>query len=72
MPFFAALLLLLVLARFFGEIFEVSEEQYDNIVNFSKNYYETGFEMNLEDGGFAIFSPEMVKKSILKIDKIDV
>jgi hypothetical protein len=28
--------------------------------------------MNLEDGWFAIFSPEMVKKSILKIDKIDV
>ena len=66
------LVLITEYGTFFGEIFEVSGEQYDNIVNFSKNYYETGFEMNLEDGGFAIFSPEMVKKSILKIDKIDV
>jgi hypothetical protein len=66
------LVLITEYGTFFGEIFEVSEDQYDNIVNFSKNYYETGFEMNLEDGGFAIFSPEMIKKSILKIDKVDV
>jgi len=66
------LVLITEYGQFFGEIFEVNEEQYDNIVNFSKNYYETGFEMNLEDGGFAIFSPEMIKKSILKIDKVDV
>ncbi len=54
---------------FKGEELEVDEEQYQNIINFSKNYYETGFEMNLEDGGFAIFSPEIIKKSILKIQK---
>lgn len=58
--------------QFWGEIFEVDEEQYQNIINFSKNYYETGFEMSLEDGGFAIFSPEMIKKSILKIEKVNV
>ena len=58
--------------QFTGEIFEVIEEQYQNIVNLSKNYYETGFEMTLQDGGFAIFSPEMIKKSILKIDRINV
>ena len=58
--------------QFTGEIFEVNEEQYQNIVNLSKNYYETGFEMTLQDGGFAIFSPEMIKKSILKIDRINV
>lgn len=56
---------------FHGEIFAVDDEQYQNIVNFSKNYYETGFEMNLEDGGFAIFSPEMTRKSILKIQKLE-
>lgn len=54
---------------FKGEELEVDEEQYQNIINFSKNYYETGFEMSLEDGGFAIFSPEIIKKSILKIQK---
>jgi hypothetical protein len=58
--------------QFLGEIFEVDEEQYQNIVNFSKNYYETGFEMTLEDEGYVIFSPEMIKKSILKIDKVNV
>ena len=58
--------------QFTGEIFEVNEEQYQNIVNLSKNYYETWFEMTLQDGGFAIFSPEMIKKSILKIDRINV
>lgn len=66
------LVLITEFGLFLGEILEVNDEQYNNIVNFSKNYYETGFEMNLEDGGFAIFSPEMIKKSILKIDKIDV
>ncbi len=58
--------------QFFGEILDVSEEQHQNIINFSKNYYESGFEMNTADGGFVIFSPEVVRKSILKIDKIDV
>jgi hypothetical protein len=28
--------------------------------------------MNLEDGGYAIISPEMIKKSILKIEKVNV
>ena len=65
------LILITEFGQFFGEIFEVDEEQYQNIINFSKNYYETGFEMSLEDGGFAIFSPEMIKKSILKIEKSD-
>ena len=55
---------------FKGEELEVDEEQYQNIIDFSKNYYETGFEMSLEDGGFAIFSPEIIKKSILKIQKV--
>jgi hypothetical protein len=66
------LVLITEYGQFFGEIFEVNDEQYQNIINFSKNYYESGFEMNLEDGGFVIFSPEMIKKSILKIDKVDV
>jgi hypothetical protein len=56
---------------FNGEILEVSEEQYDNIIEFSKQYYLTGFEMNLEnDGGFIIFTPEIIKKSVLKINKL--
>jgi hypothetical protein len=65
------LVLITEYGTFYGEFLDVDQEQYDNIVSYSKEYYLSGFEMNLEDGGFAIFSPEMIKKSILKIDKID-
>lgn len=57
--------------QFYGEIMDVNQSQYDHIINFSKTYYESGFEMNLENGGYAIFSPEIIKKSIMKIDKIN-
>lgn len=65
------LILFTEFGQFYGEILEVDEEQYQNIINFSKNFYEAGFEMNLEDGGYAIISPEMIKKSILKIEKVN-
>ena len=55
-----------------GEVFDVNKEQYENIVDLSKRYYESGLEMTLSDGSFVIFSPEVIKKSILKISKIDV
>jgi hypothetical protein len=55
---------------YYGELLEVSYEQYRNIVELSKNYYETGFEMNTEDGGFVIIPPDVVKKSVLKINLI--
>ena len=66
------LILITEFGQFYGEVFEVDGEQYQNIINYSKTFYESGFEMNLENGGYAIFSPEMIKKSILKIDKVDV
>ena len=66
------LILFTEFGQFYGEIFEVDDEQYQNIINFSKSFYETGFEMNPEDGGYAIISPEMIKKSILKIEKVNV
>jgi hypothetical protein len=55
---------------YYGEILEVTFEQYRNIVELSKNYYETGFEMNTEDGGFVIIPPDIVKNSVLKINQI--
>jgi hypothetical protein len=58
--------------EFLGEIFEVDEEQYRNITNLSRKYYESGLEMTLIDGSFVIFSPEVIKKSILKIKITDV
>jgi hypothetical protein len=53
--------------EFYGEVLDVNQEQYKNIITMSKNFYETGFEMSDEEGGFLIFPPEIVKKSILKI-----
>lgn len=53
--------------EFLGEVYEVDGEQYENMKNLSKNFYESGFELVDESGGFIVFPPEVVKKSILKI-----
>lgn len=59
------------LGSFSGEILEMSQEQYIQTQELSKNFYDSGFEMDLEDGGFIIFPPDIIKKSILKINKIE-
>ena len=64
----------LVLVNSFGEFFGkkaiVTNEQYNNIVLISKSFYNGGgFELTCEDETFLIFPPEIVKKSILKINK---
>lgn len=57
---------------FNGKILKVDTEQYNTILEMSKGFYETGFEMETDDDGFIIIPPEIVKVSILKILKIDV
>ncbi len=57
--------------EFRGEHLNVTVQQYSNIVNMSKNFYETGFEMTGEEGEFLIFPPEIVKKSILKVNILE-
>jgi hypothetical protein len=67
------LVLITKLGEFYGEEMIVDEEKYQNIINYSKTFYQTGFEMILEDGkSFAVFSPEVISNSILKIDVLDV
>ena len=56
------------LGEFKGQVMNVSPEQFETIKTLSKSFYETGFEMDSEDGGFIIFPPDIVKKSILKIN----
>ena len=57
---------------FTGEVMELTTDQYEKMIELSKNFYSTGgFEMNLEEGGFAIFPPDIVSDSILKITKTD-
>jgi len=53
---------------FSGEVLSVTDIQYSNIVDMSKNFHESGFEMTTEDGGFIIIPPDLVKRSILKIN----
>lgn len=54
-----------------GEVMEVTEQQYLNIIEMSKSYYKQGFEMYLEDGSFVVVSPEVVSSSVLTIKRID-
>lgn len=59
------------LGEFRGEHLDVSKDQSDKIINMSKKFYESGFEMFDEDGGFLVFPPEIVKKSILEVRIIE-
>lgn len=54
--------------EFTSEELIVTEEEYLNLVEFSKNYHLSGFDMQLPDG-FMVISPEVVRKSILIIQK---
>lgn len=55
--------------EFSGEIMIVNEEQCETIIQLSKNFYEGGFELNCDDGSFVVFPPEVVRRSILKINR---
>jgi len=64
----------LVLTNEFGEYrgarVNIAAEHYDNLVKMSKSFYSgEGFELTCEDGSYAIFTPEIVKKSVLVIHK---
>lgn len=58
--------------EFKGELMIINEEQYEKIIELSRKFYESGFELNCEDGSFVIFPHEIVKKSILKINKKEI
>lgn len=58
--------------EFRGEKVTVNPEQYDNIASLSKNFYMGGFEMTLEDGTFVVIAPDVIKKSILLIEKQEI
>jgi hypothetical protein len=48
----------------------VSEEVYHNVINISKKFYNgnAGFDLTCEDN-FIVFPPDIVQKSILRINK---
>lgn len=49
----------------------IDDAEYEEIKERSQDYWTTGFEMILEDGGFTIFTPDVTKKSILKINRYE-
>jgi hypothetical protein len=59
-----------ILGVFESEKMTITTEQYKTLIEKSKDFYENGFEMWLENG-FMIVAPEIVKQSILSIDIID-
>lgn len=58
--------------EFRGEKVTTNLEQYSNILNLSKTFYTGGFEMTLEDGSFIVIPPDIIKKSILLIEKEEI
>ncbi len=59
--------------KFIGRTSIVSYDDYNDICNIAKSFYtKGGFELTLEDDNYVIFAPEIVKKSILKIEKKEV
>ena len=58
--------------EFRGEKVQCTIEQYSNIMELSKGFYLSGFEMMLENGSFLVLPPEIVRKSILLIEKEEI
>jgi hypothetical protein len=52
-----------------GEIMIVNEEQCQKMIELSKEFYNSGFELFCEDGSFMVFPPEVVRYSVLKIER---
>lgn len=57
--------------EFHGVKAQLSKFHCDNIIKMSKTFYHNGgFELTCEDGSFIVFPPDVVQKSILKINRI--
>ena len=58
------------LGEFESEVMSVTEEQYSKLIEMSSTFYNNGgYEMYLPSG-FLVVPPEIVKKSILIIQKV--
>jgi hypothetical protein len=57
--------------KYFGKSVSLSEENYNKLLKMVKNYYaEGGFELTLEDDSLAVFPPDIVRDSILVVEKV--
>lgn len=56
--------------EFIGKKSLLTEDQLIEITNIAKGFWiQGGFELNLEDGSFVVFPPNIVQNSLLKIVK---
>jgi hypothetical protein len=56
--------------EFISDEMRVTNEQYQNLLEMSKKFYDGGFDMWLPSG-FLVASPEIIKKSILIIQIVN-
>jgi hypothetical protein len=55
--------------EFKGRVTILSIEDYNSFLTMAKTFHNNGgFELTCEDGTFMVFSPQIVQKSILKIN----
>lgn len=58
------------LGEFRAKKVTVNDEQLEEVTKVAKVFYTSGgFELNLEDGSFIVFSPGIIQNSILRINK---
>lgn len=59
--------------QFIGETMILNKSELENLENYSKSFYsDGGFELNCGDGSFVVFPPDVVKQSIVKIERKSV
>jgi hypothetical protein len=59
--------------EFIGNKAYLEQEHYDKLIKMSKTFYSAGgFELTCEDGSYVVFPPEIVKESILIINKKNI
>ena len=59
--------------EFIGKKAMITQENYDALINMSKTFYTSGgFELTCEDGTYAIFPPDIVRESVLIINKSEI
>lgn len=55
--------------NFSGRRLIVDDEKFQTLCDLSKEFYGSGFELTLEDGSFIVIAPQIVSRSVLKIEK---
>ena len=54
--------------EFFGRKTQLTTTNYESFIEMSRNFYNSSFELTCDDGVFMVFPPQLVQKSILKIN----